>query len=157
MFREITSGSNSWTDFEQAIQALGRDRNAEKGRAFEELTRLHLLADPIFATKLPERIAELEALPGWVWDTRAAVFENGLARLQVFAAREGHANVRQVYVDETGFPLGSWVGSRRVDYTKSNLSKRQISALEAVVGWAWDVKGASKSMQPLASSNPSRE
>ena len=54
MFREIISGSDTWTDFEQALHALGTDRNVEKGRAFEELTRLYLLADPVFATKLTE-------------------------------------------------------------------------------------------------------
>ena len=54
MFLEIISGSNSWTDFEQALHALGTDRSVEKGRAFEELTRLYLLADPVFVTKLTE-------------------------------------------------------------------------------------------------------
>jgi hypothetical protein len=38
----ITS-SNNWKEFEQSLESLGK---TEKGRAFEELTRLHLLTDP---------------------------------------------------------------------------------------------------------------
>ena len=44
----ITS-ANTWKDFEQSLEQVG---NTEKGRAFEELTRLHLLTDPTFATKI---------------------------------------------------------------------------------------------------------
>jgi len=43
--------SNSWHDFERSLAYLG---GAEKGRAFEELTRLHLLTDPVFSTKIGE-------------------------------------------------------------------------------------------------------
>ena len=49
---DIIRSSSSWTEFEQALGAFGSDRNHEKGRAFEELTRLYLLTEPIFATKL---------------------------------------------------------------------------------------------------------
>jgi predicted helicase len=41
--------SNSWTDFEIAMEPLGPK---EKGDAFEELTRLFLLTDPTFSTKI---------------------------------------------------------------------------------------------------------
>lgn len=40
-----------WRDFVQSLSNLGA---TEKGRAFEELTRLHLLSDPTFITKLDE-------------------------------------------------------------------------------------------------------
>lgn len=43
--------SNSWNEFSSALEHLG---NTEKGRAFEELTRLHLLTDPTFSTKIKE-------------------------------------------------------------------------------------------------------
>jgi superfamily II DNA or RNA helicase len=41
--------SNSWKDFEQALAPLD---NNEEGRVFEELTRLHLLTNPTFSTKI---------------------------------------------------------------------------------------------------------
>lgn len=46
--REITL-ANCWQDFEQLLIPLG---TTEKGRAFEMLTRLHLITDPIFSTKI---------------------------------------------------------------------------------------------------------
>jgi predicted helicase len=47
---QITS-ANCWNDFEQSLKSLG---NNEKGRAFEELTRLHLMTNPTFSTKIRE-------------------------------------------------------------------------------------------------------
>ncbi len=46
----ITS-SNCWREFEQSLDTMGK---TEKGRAFEELTRLHLLNDPTFSTKIKQ-------------------------------------------------------------------------------------------------------
>ena len=46
--------ATEWADFELALSNLGVDQNVVKGRVFEELTRLHLLSDPIFVTKLCE-------------------------------------------------------------------------------------------------------
>jgi hypothetical protein len=40
---EQIAASNSWAEFEAAMSQLGK---TEKGYAFEELTRLHLLTDP---------------------------------------------------------------------------------------------------------------
>ena len=48
--KHITS-ANSWNEFERSLEPLGK---TEKGRAFEELTRLHLLTDPTFSTKIKE-------------------------------------------------------------------------------------------------------
>ena len=47
---QITS-ANSWYDFEQSLIHLGK---TDKGHAFEELTRLHLMTDPTFSTKIME-------------------------------------------------------------------------------------------------------
>ena len=47
----LISSLNCWKDFEQALEPLGK---TEKGRAFEELTRLHLLTDPTFSSKIKQ-------------------------------------------------------------------------------------------------------
>lgn len=46
---DLITHANSWKEFEKALSSLGK---TEKGRAFEELTRLHLLTDPTFSTKI---------------------------------------------------------------------------------------------------------
>jgi CRISPR/Cas system CSM-associated protein Csm2 small subunit len=46
--------SSRWADLESALSKLRPELNVEKGRAFEEITRLYLLSHPIFATKLVE-------------------------------------------------------------------------------------------------------
>ena len=46
---DLISNATCWADFERSLAALGAD---QKGRLFEELTRLYLLTDPTFATKL---------------------------------------------------------------------------------------------------------
>ena len=45
------SSVNSWEEFTFSLQEL--DKN-QKGLAFEELTKLHLLSDPVFQTKILE-------------------------------------------------------------------------------------------------------
>ena len=54
MASDFISGAKSWADLHKFLSELGADRNLEKGRVFEELTRLYLLTSPIFATKLAE-------------------------------------------------------------------------------------------------------
>ena len=45
----IITSANCWKDFEQSLEQLGA---TEKGRAFEDLTRFHLLTDPTLSTKI---------------------------------------------------------------------------------------------------------
>lgn len=82
------------------------------------------------------RIAELEAVTGWVWDTDAADWAAAMAALHAFVAREGHARVSYAHV-ERGFRLGAWVKNRRQDHRKGTLSQAKISELEALPGWVW--------------------
>ena len=46
---DLITSANCWKDFEQSLKSLG---TKEKGNAFEELTRLYLLTDPTFSTKI---------------------------------------------------------------------------------------------------------
>ena len=65
-------------------------------------------------------------------------WEYGFGVLQRFVDREGHARVPQGHVEPDGFTLGSWVGSRRGEYRKGELSPDRVAALEAVPGWSWE-------------------
>ena len=59
-----------------------------------------------------DRIARLEALPGWVWDVVGAAWEQALGLLQSYVGREGHARVPNQHTED-GFRLGSWVSEQR--------------------------------------------
>ena len=56
----------------------------------------------------PDRIARLEALPGWFWNPYEADWEEAFQHLVRYVEREGHAGVPGHYVVD-GFRLGAWV------------------------------------------------
>jgi superfamily II DNA or RNA helicase len=88
----------------------------------------------------PARITELEALPGWTWDTRADDWTASLAALRAFVAREGHAQVPYEHI-EHGLPLGKWVSSRRTQLRRGRLDPARVAELEALPGWSWGPHG----------------
>ena len=85
-----------------------------------------------------QQIKTLEAFPGWVWDPFEDKFQVGLKRLRAYVERKGEARVPMRFTDETGFKLGTWVGSRRKEYNRVVLSPDRIEALEDGPGWVWD-------------------
>ncbi|MGY1660771.1 Helicase associated domain protein [Geodermatophilus sp. SYSU D00705] len=82
-----------------------------------------------------DRMAALQAL-GFVWDAWEWDFTRGLAALEAFVAKTGHARVPQRHQTEDGFGLGAWVRNRRQDRKVGRLAAERIAALEAV-GFAW--------------------
>ena len=86
----------------------------------------------------PDRVALLEAIPGWTWDPLVDQFEEGIDHLRRFVERTGSANPRRAFVDEDGFLLGAWANKRRHAYRKGRLPADQAPRLEAFPGWAWE-------------------
>ena len=118
---EVVNGE----DFNLGSWANSRRREFAKGR---------LSAD---------RIADLEAIPGWEWNPVEAKYQRNLMALRQFAAREGHARVPVKHlevVDEDEFNLGSWVATRRYEFGKGQLSAERIADLEALPGWRWKAR-----------------
>lgn len=71
---QIIGSSSSWRDFESQLDKFGNNpnRRKEKGEAFENLTRLFLLTDPLYSTKIknvwlssdiPSRVIDELGLP----------------------------------------------------------------------------------------------
>ena len=96
--------------------------------------------------RLPaERITMLEnEFPDWQWMPKdvafAAAFETGLAHLRRYVSAHGTSNARRRDVID-GFPIGTWVQSRRTDYRKGRLSAERIRRLETEFpDWRWTVR-----------------
>lgn len=86
----------------------------------------------------PGRASELSALPGWAWSLFDEPWETGLAALRAFVTEHGHARVPGRFTTASGFHLGRWVNSRRVDYRAGRLNTDRATELEALPGWIWN-------------------
>jgi hypothetical protein len=84
-----------------------------------------------------DRIQRLEALPGWVWDSRVADWEEAFELLKQFTELEGHSLISRS-AKAGGFSLGAWTRHQRVRFKDGGLSGSQIRRLEALPGWQWD-------------------
>ncbi|MFN2490118.1 MAG: Helicase associated domain protein [Actinomycetota bacterium] len=89
---------------------------------------------------LPDRIERLNSLPKWAWDAVAAEWDEGLGHLVHYIERKGDAYVPATFIDDDGFPLGSWVHNQRVFHRKGPLSEERVSRLEQLPHWVWDVR-----------------
>lgn len=83
--------------------------------------------------KDPERRARLEALPGWVWDTREASWEEGFRALGEYVEAHGSATPAGTYTTAEGYKLGQWV---KVQRGKCKDPERR-TRLETLPGWYW--------------------
>jgi hypothetical protein len=86
-----------------------------------------------------ERVARLEALPGWLWSTKGDAWEKGFSRLRDYIEREGDARVPTQYLDDDGYKLGQWLSKQRTDYAHgvSSMTDDRVARLEALPGWLW--------------------
>jgi superfamily II DNA or RNA helicase len=94
-------------------------------------------ADQIQGRLWVDRRRRLEGLAGWTWNAVDAAWEHGLAGLEGYVEREGHAQVPKGWV-EGDFKLGTWVSARRWDWRVGRLRPDQVSRLEALRGWTWN-------------------
>ncbi len=80
--------------------------------------------------------SRLESLPGWEWDARKALWDNGIAHLRAYVDEQGHARVPVDYVTVDGFRLGQWASSQRGRHDAMPQERR--ARLGALPGWTWD-------------------
>jgi hypothetical protein len=85
----------------------------------------------------PDRVALLEALPGWSWKPRIDAWETAYTLLAKFAEREAHARTAKDHMED-GFRLGDWVADQRAN--RSQLPESQRKRLESLPGWIWHAR-----------------
>lgn len=84
----------------------------------------------------PERIAALEAVPGWVWEVDVE------AKHQVAWITKIN-QLREYIAERDGLPserhptLGRWIKTQRQQYKKGELRSERMAALESVPQWKW--------------------
>jgi len=89
-------------------------------------------------TLSPARAAALAALPGWTWTRTEDQWPPGLKALRFYIAKHGTAAVPADTIHRR-YPLGRWVAARRAQYKRGTLSPEQITTLQDLPGWVWDV------------------
>ncbi|MHB8449306.1 MAG: DEAD/DEAH box helicase [Mycobacteriales bacterium] len=97
-------------------------------------------------TLTPERVKLLKSLPGWSWDSIETKWDEGFARLAVFAEREGQAFVPVDFIDAVGFRLGQWTAVQRRRHAMDKLDAKRIQRLESLPGWSWDMRAAKQEL-----------
>jgi len=65
----------------------------------------------------------------------------GLKALRTYVTKHGTAAVPADAIHRR-YPLGRWVAARRAQYQRGTLSPEQITTLQALPGWVWDVKAS---------------
>jgi hypothetical protein len=85
-----------------------------------------------------DKINQLDAL-GFLWTVKVDYWDLGLKHLKDFVKKEGHAIVERSFITEDGFPLGSWVQTKRKQRKKGRLSAESIAELNKL-GFIWDQK-----------------
>jgi superfamily II DNA or RNA helicase len=83
------------------------------------------------------RIARLESLKGWSWDPITDQWNDGYQALAAYVAKIGDARPSGSVKTKDGFALGTWVSSQR--QKRESLTQEQISRLELLKGWSWDL------------------
>jgi superfamily II DNA or RNA helicase len=131
--------------FEHLKQFVGQNHNARvpQGHANDDGFNLgnwvsSRRKDYNKGTLEPDRIQQLDSIEGWVWDPYEADFHEGLEKLKKYVEQNHNAEVANRYIDDDGFNLGAWVGTRRQYYKKGKLDPDRIQRLESVEGWVWD-------------------
>ncbi|BAH55952.1 MULTISPECIES: helicase associated domain-containing protein [Rhodococcus] len=84
----------------------------------------------------PDRVTELEALPGWQWNPADERWRQGFTALTAYAAAHGHASPAH---RETvnGDAVGKWVANQRRRHARGHLGADRVASLEALPGWVW--------------------
>lgn len=85
-----------------------------------------------------ERIANLEAISNWSWDS----WDTGVKFLNKYYEEFGDYLVPHAYLVDN-FYLGRWVTTRRAEYQEGKLAQDRVDFLSQLKGWSW-VKGVDK-------------
>jgi len=100
----------------------------------------------------PDRVAALEAIPGWEWNPHDAAWHRMFAHLKQAAHHHGTvAHITQTTVID-GANIGHWVMAQRTRHRQGRLTTDRAHTLQALPGWDWAPHTAHQ--QPGSTANP---
>lgn len=67
-----------------------------------------------------DRERRLQELPGWTWNSRTDMWEEGYSRLLEYVNGNGNARVPKSYKVD-GYDLGTWVATQRTKHKRGGL------------------------------------
>lgn len=82
-----------------------------------------------------EKVAALEALPGWAWNQRRTAWDAHFEELRGWAATHGHARPSHGDIVEGGTDIGRWVSKQRGNLRGGRLEQEQVAMLRSLPGW----------------------
>ena len=71
------------------------------------------------------------------WHPRQGHWEEATSAARDFRAANGHLRVPHTYITADGFPLWTWLSSRRADHRRGRLSDERIAELDGL-GMVWE-------------------
>lgn len=101
-----------------------------------------------------ERIARLEAIPGWIWDPKSAPktlsvnYVEHVALIKRWQAKNGTSRLPAKTTLFEGKRLGKWILRQRGFYNAGELSSDEIEILESIPNWVWDANELDSAQKP---------
>jgi len=86
-----------------------------------------------------ERNKKLDEL-GFIWDKKENLWNLAIKHTKDYVSEFKNIRVSRKYRTEDGFPLASWIERQRYFFGKGELSKENISKLESIPEWTWNLK-----------------
>lgn len=83
-----------------------------------------------------EKTETLQTIPGWVWNTKDAEWEELLVATKSFIIKEERLPKKEESYQNKN--VGSFVSRYRTNFRKGSLSEKKVEALESLPNWSWE-------------------
>jgi superfamily II DNA or RNA helicase len=85
---------------------------------------------------LPDRVRQLQNVPGWVWTVRGVNWETNFALLEAEVRRTGSARV-PLSLTVNDVKVGNWVRGQCIQHSRGTLTAERAARLESLPDWDW--------------------
>ena len=92
----------------------------------------------IIRVKFEDLISNIEIQ---IWNRLSFGWVKGFETLKKYVEQNHNALVPLRYINDDGFALGGWLGTRRQEYKNEKLQPDRIRQLESIEGWVWGRNG----------------